>query len=107
MKKILAASLGLALLAAAPASALTVKQNGTLDNWLDGQFAGMKVLNSVPSLPPQAKGSVNGQPFVNGPTETSVPTTPPNLSVVPVPAAGFLLLGGLGGLALLRRRTRA
>ena len=27
-----------------------------------------------------------------------------SVSAVPVPAAGFLLLGGLGGLAMLRRR---
>lgn len=30
-----------------------------------------------------------------------------NLSPVPVPAAGFLLIGGLGGLAALRRKKKA
>ena len=29
------------------------------------------------------------------------------LSVVPVPAAGLMLLAGLGGLAVMRRRNRA
>jgi hypothetical protein len=40
----------------------------------------------------------------SGPDATSIVIGP---SVVPVPAAGFLLIGALGGLAALRRRRKA
>jgi hypothetical protein len=35
------------------------------------------------------------------------PPPPPNPNVIPLPAAGWLLISGLGGLAMLRRRRKA
>lgn len=42
-----------------------------------------------------------------GSTVVQPPVVQPPVGVVPLPASGLLLLGGLGGVALLRRRKRA
>lgn len=90
MKKIIAIAFGAAVLAA-PVAADDL--GGTLGDITDHVM--MLTLNEASPVN-GSNGEGNG--YENGFEDTAV---------VPLPAAGFLLLGGLGGLALLRRRTRA
>jgi hypothetical protein len=69
-------------------------------NWDDQSFdsglaiSGLTVGNTV----------IIGPPVVPPTPPTTPPTTPPS-GVVPLPAAGWMLLGALGGLGLMRRRA--
>jgi hypothetical protein len=87
MKTPIAMAFGLLLLSAASASAATV--NGDIDKKLDSMFAGVSTL------------SVETSDKTDGGELDDV------ISPVPVPAAGLMLLAGLGGLAAMRRRNRA
>jgi len=58
-----------------------------------------KLYKLVSSMTNWTSTSTQGQEVVE-----QRPSPVPDVSVVPLPAAGWLLLGGLGGLAALRRR---
>jgi hypothetical protein len=90
MKKLIAIAFGVGLLAAAPVAANDL---GKTLNDISGHVRMLTLDVASPS-----EGSVGGNDGIENEFDPAV---------VPLPAAGFLLLGGLGGLALLRRRTRA
>ncbi len=97
-----------------PDPASTTANGGTIVGSLSGTVTnGILAWNDTPPLQ-FAQGSVLdvdleggfifalGNSYTSGVTFTGNPAAP-----VPLPASGLLLLGGLGGLALLRRRRGA
>ena len=80
---------------------VTKAANSFLKN-LDGEATGSWDLSFLQKTDAQGNPSAKGQNLV-----TADPTPPTTPSPVPLPAAGWLLLGGLAALAAARRRRTA
>ena len=81
--------------------------NGSIAYLLDTSVTGGNWLNlDIPLNKKNVPGLSNIRLYSTG--DLVLRPTPPDVQIppVPIPAAGFLLLGALGGLAVLRRRRR-
>jgi hypothetical protein len=87
MTKVLAVALGLTLLSAGATFSATVKDINT------ATLMALKTMNAK-------------QPKTARVTRNIVQPTVEQISPVPLPAAGWMLLAGIGGMAALRRRAR-
>ncbi len=52
----------------------------------------------------QGEAALGSQLLFGGFSATAITDVTPSTAVIPLPAAGWLLLGGLGALGLMRRR---
>lgn len=86
------------------AVAIVLKQSNTFSAYLFVGGLASSGTWSTPGFGQQSGGLSHMSIYTSGDRIVPPPPPPP---VVPLPAAGFLMLGALGGLAALRRRCKA